>query len=181
MPIQVNCPACSRMLRVPDHLLGQMVKCPACATAFPATVSEGPDVARPAASPPPEERVSERAPSEERPSSRPRERMRDDDDDFDDRDRERSRRRYAPHRGETVLWLGVAGLVLGLMGCIPLGIASWIMGSQDLSAMRAGRMDPAGEGNTKTGYVLGIIGTIVYFLWFVCGCLFGFIAALAEN
>lgn len=177
MPIQVTCPSCARTLRVPDHLLGQMVKCPACENAFQASVNEG-------APPPPqpEERVSPRAPEGDRERESYRERDRDydrDDRDFDDRDFERGRRRLPPHRGDTVLWLGVAGLVLGLLGCIPLGIAPWIMGSQDLAAMRAGRMDPSGEGNTKTGYIMGIIGTIVFALWYFCGCILFVLSAAA--
>jgi len=176
MPIQVTCPSCARTLRVPDHLLGQMVKCPACEKAFEASVNEG----GAAAPPPAEDRVSERARDRDREYELDRERYddRDRDRDLDDRDFERSRRRLPPHRGDTILWLGVTGLILGLMGCIPLGIAAWIMGAQDLSAMRAGRMDPSGEGNTKTGYIMGIIGTIAWVGWLFCGCLLMFLGAL---
>ena len=42
----------------------------------------------------------------------------------------------------------------------PIGIAAWLMGSYDLSAMRTGRMDRSGESITRVGYILGIIGTI---------------------
>jgi hypothetical protein len=56
-------------------------------------------------------------------------------------------------------------LVLGILGlgsCIPvLGILAWTMGRRDLRAMRTGDMDPSGEGTTRTGMVLGIVGTCI--------------------
>ncbi|MBL8796641.1 MAG: hypothetical protein JNM56_22255 [Planctomycetia bacterium] len=36
MPTITECPSCRRKLRLPDHLTGQAVRCPTCATAFPA-------------------------------------------------------------------------------------------------------------------------------------------------
>src|SRR5262249_36112238 len=103
MPIQISCPSCGRQLRVPDNLVGQMVKCPSCQNTFTASVEEPPgggareefqERARP---PPP------RPPERERPTRPPR-------DDFDDRDRP-SRRRYQPHRGSVILILGILSLV----------------------------------------------------------------------
>jgi hypothetical protein len=35
----VPCPSCNRELRVPDQLLGKLVKCPACSTTFAANLS----------------------------------------------------------------------------------------------------------------------------------------------
>ena len=34
MAILIQCPACTKRLRVPDDLLGKMVKCPTCQTQF---------------------------------------------------------------------------------------------------------------------------------------------------
>src|SRR5262245_7206351 len=34
MPSVVQCPACRQELRLPDHLAGQQVRCPACGQAF---------------------------------------------------------------------------------------------------------------------------------------------------
>ncbi|GIW79665.1 MAG: hypothetical protein KatS3mg105_1472 [Gemmatales bacterium] len=75
--------------------------------------------------------------------------------------------RVQPHRGTLVLVLGILSLVV----CAPLGIAAWIMGSNDLAAMRAGRMDPSGESMTQVGYVLGIIGTVFFGIGIVAACL----------
>jgi predicted Zn finger-like uncharacterized protein len=39
MPTTVDCPTCSRKLRIPDELLGKKVKCPQCGNAFVASAS----------------------------------------------------------------------------------------------------------------------------------------------
>lgn len=70
------------------------------------------------------------------------------------RDDER-RAPWAPHRGAAVLTLGILGVVV----CFVCGIIAWVMGSGDLKAMAAGRMDPEGEGLTRSGMILGIVGT----------------------
>ncbi|MCX7044334.1 MAG: hypothetical protein NTX50_02465, partial [Candidatus Sumerlaeota bacterium] len=62
-----------------------------------------------------------------------------------------------PHRGTLILILGI----LGIVACVPLGIAAWIMGSGDLKEMAAGRMDKSGYQHTYTGRVLGMIATII--------------------
>ncbi len=78
------------------------------------------------------------------------------------------------HRGSGVLALGIVSLVFALSSVftfccglflilpvisITVGIIGWIMGSADLKAMRTGRMDRSGEGQTKAGWILSIIGT----------------------
>jgi hypothetical protein len=65
-----------------------------------------------------------------------------------------------PHRANTILVLGILGIVC----CQPLGIAAWLMGSGDLKKMRAGMMDRSGESTTNVGYILGIIGTVLFAL-----------------
>ena len=65
------------------------------------------------------------------------------------------------HRGILILVLGIASLVT----CPPLGIPVWIMGNQDLRSMEAGTMDQAGRDFTRTGRILGILGTAYFGLW----------------
>ena len=48
MPLVITCPACRQKARVPDAMLGQSVKCPACGTTFTAPADE------PSAAAPPE-------------------------------------------------------------------------------------------------------------------------------
>lgn len=70
MPTTLNCPSCSRPLRVPDELLGRQVKCPSCGTTFLAT-SSGEAALAPAARESYEPDESE-AEYEERAEDRPR-------------------------------------------------------------------------------------------------------------
>jgi hypothetical protein len=64
-----------------------------------------------------------------------------------------------PHRGGLILVLGVLGWVIS---CPVFGFAAWLMGSSDLREMRCGRMDPAGQGITQAGYVLGMINGLLW-------------------
>jgi len=58
-----------------------------------------------------------------------------------------------PHRGTTVLVLGI----LGIACCIICGIIAWVMGSNDLKEMDAGIMDPEGRGLTQAGKICGMV------------------------
>lgn len=48
--------------------------------------------------------------------------------------------------------------ILGLLCCLIFGILAWVMGQADLKEMAEGRMDPSGEGLTKAGKILGMVG-----------------------
>lgn len=62
-----------------------------------------------------------------------------------------------PHRGTTVLVLGILGLVV----CGICGIIAWVMANKDIPKMEAGAMDPEGLGSTKAGKICGIISVIL--------------------
>lgn len=62
-----------------------------------------------------------------------------------------------PHRGTTVLVLGILGLVI----CVICGIIAWVMGNNDLRQMNAGLMDPSGRGLTQAGRICGMISCIL--------------------
>jgi predicted Zn finger-like uncharacterized protein len=168
MPEIIACPECGRQLRVTEDLFGQLVKCPSCQATFTAAAPDAPpprgDGPRGAYE------VREEPAGRRRPDDRPPRRYSDEDED-DDRGRPGRRRppldydedRMKPHRGATVLTLGILSLVLS---CIPL--AAWILGgialgmaNNDLQAMARRRMDPAGQGQTRAGQVCGIIGVIL--------------------
>ncbi|MEM7601929.1 MAG: DUF4190 domain-containing protein [Verrucomicrobiota bacterium] len=75
-----------------------------------------------------------------------------------------------PHRGTTVLVLGILGLVV----CQVCGIIAWVMANKDIPKMESGAMDPEGLGQTKAGKICGIISVIllavilvIYILMFV--------------
>ena len=160
MDSQITCPSCSGPLRVPEELYGRRVQCPTCQSIFVAERPAGtPSAAATEAGVP--------------PLPRPR-RPQDDDYAYEDY-AERPRRRWLqPHRGTTILVLGILSLVI----CAPLGIAAWVMGNTDLAAIRRGEMDPSGEGTTQAGRICGMIGTIFMILGCVgYGLMFGLMAA----
>jgi len=76
-----------------------------------------------------------------------------------------------PHRGTTILVLGICGFLC----CIP-AIIAWSMGSTDLAKMKAGTMDPAGKGMTMAGYILGIVFTCLNVLGGILGVIGNFAA-----
>jgi hypothetical protein len=156
----INCPTCSRALRVPDELLGESVQCPSCQHAFTAALPSAPRPQAPSRSAPRDDRDDRPPPRRyDEDDDLPRRRRRRYDEDDDDFDLRRSRRRLAPHRGDTIQLLGIlsffiAGIILGPM--------AWVMGSNDLKEMDAGRMDPAGRSATSTGRLCGMISTFLH-------------------
>ena len=57
----------------------------------------------------------------------------------------------------------VTAFVLGILGliCCPLvGPIAWYLGKKESEAIAQGRSSAAGEGIAKTGFILGILGTI---------------------
>ena len=72
-----------------------------------------------------------------------------------------------PHRGPTVLVLGILGIVC----CFILGIVAWVMGQSDLHEMKQGRRDPSGRGLTMAGMVCGIISVVAGLLGIVISIL----------
>ena len=84
-----------------------------------------------------------------------------------------------PHRGTTILVLGIVGLAI----CMPLGIVAWVMGNNDLREMLAGRMDRSGEGQTKAGKICGMISVILACCGLVLGIvifLLGIVGAVSQ-
>ena len=69
-----------------------------------------------------------------------------------------------PHRGPLILILGLTGL---LVQCPIFPFMTWVMGSNDLREMQAGRMDPAGRDLTRAGMVIGMILSILWIVGFL--------------
>jgi hypothetical protein len=82
-----------------------------------------------------------------------------------------STRPSEPHRGGTILTLGIIGVVC----CGICAVIAWVMGSGDMKKINAGVMDPSGKGLTQAGMILGIIGTILWIIGMVVN--FGSLAA----
>lgn len=68
------------------------------------------------------------------------------------------------HRGALILILGLMGLFIQ---CPLFPFMSWVMGSNDLREMEAGRMDPSGRDLTRAGMIVGMILSILWILAFV--------------
>jgi predicted Zn finger-like uncharacterized protein len=177
MPEIVQCPECQRKLKVPDNLLGKKVKCPTCGATFTAASEAAPEPA-PAPAPARRPRREEAYEEEPAPPAREREDYEEDEGDLEDRPRRRRRRRRpigdyeAPHRGGTILTLGILSIVVGLccpLAGIGLGIGALTMANADLPKMDRGEMDPGGMGSTRGGQICGIIGLILSILNAVAG------------
>jgi hypothetical protein len=85
----------------------------------------------------------------------------DEFDDFDDD----IHATVQPHRGVMILVFGILGVLS--ISCVLLGflgIFAWVMGKRDLELMRRGQMDKEGRSLTHAGYILGIVGTILFML-----------------
>jgi hypothetical protein len=80
----------------------------------------------------------------------------DEHDDFDDD----FRGAVEPHRGAMILVLGILGVVV----CGLVAIFAWVLGKRDLDLIKRGLMDREGEALTKAGYILGIVGTILFLI-----------------
>jgi hypothetical protein len=174
MPI-IDCPKCRKGLQLPDEYAGQLVQCPHCQQTFNAGEAPGAEAlsTAPLKAPPPTPKATwtEVDEPEERPRRRRRRDYEDDYDDYYD-DIRRPRRYETPHRGAMILTFGILSVAICLLGPI-LGPMAWVMGTNDLREMDAGRMDRSGEGITRAGQIIGIIGTIlsiaVLFFYFCLG------------
>jgi len=85
-----------------------------------------------------------------------------------------------PHRGGLILALGILGLVC----CFICGIIAWVMGSNDLKEMAAGRMDPSGQGMTNAGKICGMVSVILQIVGLVIWLLFmslGIVSSFAQR
>ena len=164
MPIELPCPGCGQTLRVADEHAGKKARCPSCGT-----ISEVPwpsSEVQPASEPPSASHGPLPGPSSSTPDLNP----------FADLP-EPGANPYAsptaptlgsgtsgrPHRGGLILTFGI----IGILCCMPFGIAAWVMGASDLAEIRAGRMDPAGESTTRVGMILGIVSVGFAILWVI--------------
>lgn len=64
-----------------------------------------------------------------------------------------------PHRGGTILTLGILSLVV----CPLLGFWAWFKGDEDLEQMKRGKMDSSGRDITNAGRICGMVATGLFF------------------
>jgi hypothetical protein len=160
----LSCPHCRENVQVSESLLGKNVKCPVCGSAFVVSLPGPPasEAVRPADPAWPEAPAAPGAPAPyPRPVPQPRRASMSEREPFDN-DRDYEERRVEPHRGSTVLTLGILSLVV----CGALGPIAWVMGNTDLGKIRQGLMDPEGEGLTRAGQICGIIASVLLMIAF---------------
>lgn len=156
--IEFKCNSCQATLRVPDEHLGKQARCPKCQSLnviqpdsnedlFEKPSSANPftglasDISPPHSSPP-----DSRTAGSSSGTSNPYQPT-----------AVRSRGYRVAHRGGLILTLGIFSIVCNM--CLIPGIMAWVMGRADLNQIRAGVMDPDGEGLTQAGMIIGIIMT----------------------
>jgi phage FluMu protein Com len=173
MPISIVCSHCEKNLTMSDAAAGKQIRCPACKgvlTVPEAAAVEAPSKKKPA---PAEEddgdggyAMDEKRDEEDEELKRKqkRERKRRDREE-----RERRRNPGKPHRGVTVLVLGILSIILSIAFPVSWFLA-WraiSMATEDLDAMAGKRMDPAGRGMTQAGKACAMIGAFLAFLGLV--------------
>ena len=82
-----------------------------------------------------------------------------------------------PHRGAVILAFGILGLIV----CQLFGVAARVMADNDLKEMNSGWMDPSGRDLTRTGRILGMVGTGLMVTSLIIVAFFILIPALARN
>jgi predicted Zn finger-like uncharacterized protein len=147
MPEQIRCPSCEAALRVPESLLGSVVKCPKCAKTFTAEL------------PPPQAVRRDLPPPDESPPLR----LRDEDDEpAEEEDRPRRRRRRRRHGEFGDPEAEVAGPAIALMVSAGLGIAAnigyLIFRLIDLALVK--QPIPTNQPGYQAGFACGLVGVI---------------------
>lgn len=161
MTIELPCSGCGQQLRVRDEDAGRQARCPQCGAVSSVPLSSPQGFSAP--TPPPGSPASG---GPVNPYSAP--------PSFAGDAAYQSRPNYGtPHRGTTVLVLGILGVTCCFI-CAPI---AWIMGNNDMKAINNGTMDPTGKTQTQVGMILGIIGTILG----GCGIVLQIIAVMAQN
>jgi hypothetical protein len=91
------------------------------------------------------------------------------------------RRDAEPHRGNTILVMGILSLVIPWIGLV-LGIMATVMGRRDLVKMRTAMMDREGQSVTQAGWICGIIGTCLQSIMCAgCGAYIAFTIAITTT
>ena len=162
MPIELPCSGCGQQLRVRDEDAGRQARCPQCGaiTSVPPSSPQG--SIGPTPSPEPQPSVASTNPYSPPPSFAGDAPYPSSSPNFG-----------TPHRGTTILVLGILGVTCCFI-CAPI---AWIMGSTDMKAINNGTMDPTGKTQTQVGMILGIIGTLLG----GCGIIVQILALVAQN
>ena len=188
MALDIPCPYCSAIVRVPSAYLGGGVRCPRCAMVVPVELTG----------------VTTDAPPDARQASWPHG---DDAIKLPEPALPRARR-YEPGRGPVLLALGLASLGVSVLGMVAgellvsvlgpgefvcsvpvlfgppafaLGLAAWVMGQRDMEKLRLAIIDPYSDRLTRLGWICGMVGTFLGVLVTLCGTCGGLIQLMADK
>jgi predicted RNA-binding Zn-ribbon protein involved in translation (DUF1610 family) len=167
MAIEFNCHVCGKLLRTSEAKSGKTAKCPGCGESLSVPQAEvgpddydsdesggsGLDEFDDAAAPSTQSGATKACPMCGEQIRRAARRCRFCGEDLADRYSSRSTSYSQPHRGAMLLTFGILGFVV----CPIFAIVAWVMANGDLQEMKAGRMDPEGEGLTKAGKIISIV------------------------
>ena len=172
MPITILCSHCEKKLTMDDAAAGKKIRCPACKGVLTVPEAEAPA-----------KKEAAQAEEDEGDGGYGLDQKRDEDDEelkrknrrkqkrLDRADRERRRSAIKPHRGGTVLLLGILSIVFSCAFPVAWYLA-WTainMSTEDSAAMASKRMDPAGQGITQAGKACAMIGAFLGFLGLIAG------------
>tara|TARA_B100000676_G_C18077671_1_gene848816 strand:+ start:3092 stop:3634 length:543 start_codon:yes stop_codon:yes gene_type:complete len=165
--VTINCPFCAVKLSLPGNTSANTkMKCVQCEKSFLTPQLTGYSAVKPTGAPqlvaPPEGVPPKVVPRVSAPFNSPQYNVYVSSPQPENNTRA-DQRLLHPHRGGTILTLGILGLIL----IFPLGTAAWIMGASDLRKMNARIMDPAGREATYSGYICGILGTVFWMIVFI--------------
>ena len=190
MPIEFNCHVCGKLLRTSEAKAGKTAKCPGCGESLSVPQAEvapddydsddaggsGLDEFDAPAAPSTRSDATKSCPMCGEQIRRAASRCRFCGEDVDDRYSSRSSSYSQPHRGAMLLTFGI----LSLFVCQIFGIVAWVMANGDLQEMKAGRMDPEGEGLTKAGKIISIVSLSLTAAMLLLWCVAVFIMAAAA-
>ena len=186
MVIEFHCHECDRLLRTTDDKAGLSASCPDCAAPLVVPQPDDEGSHEPAASSSgwdDREAGETTSPPEQRRGGTQQCSMCGETISTADRycpwcgaaQTSRSARGgMRPHRAGLTLLLAI----LGWIGILPLAIGAWVLASQDLQEMQAGRMDREGEALTRAARGIAILACIVYGSGILLACLFSVLLKL---
>ena len=143
-------------MEIPEELAGQTIECPSCNTSLTVPSPE------PTAPPTPKIRISK--PEADSVAKQVRAgALKKEVASLKIKLTDAQSVKTLPHRGRQILIFGI----LGMLCCLPFGIAAWVMGSNDMQLIGDGGMDPAGAGATKAGMICGMVSCILQAIFIV--------------
>ncbi|MCA9042438.1 MAG: hypothetical protein KDA65_18940 [Planctomycetaceae bacterium] len=186
MPIEFRCEHCNKLLRTADDKAGLSAQCPGCSANLIVPYPQAPvqddleleleiEESRPT-------RRRKKCPMCGAPVQGGNDRCRNCGELLDVEEDQwyvtSDPRHEQEHRG-VILMVGAifSWFCLGLILAIPV----WIMADKDLKSMKAGTMDPEGEGLTRGAKIIAICNVVLSALIFLFVCCLGIIGSLNQN